>query len=161
MDIGMGIHGEAGLVRRELASADEVADLLLELVLGDLPLADPPAVWVIVNTLGATPLMEGYIVLRRIGERLGGLGIELSRALVGEYVTSLEMSGLSLTLASSTTGSPRCSTRRRGRSRCPLFGFLGESCRHPGGRSGARSHPSCDRSEPARARSARRDRRRR
>jgi phosphoenolpyruvate---glycerone phosphotransferase subunit DhaK len=100
MDIGMGIHGEAGLVRRELASADEVADLLLELVLGDLPLADRPAVWVIVNTLGATPLMEGYIVLRRVGERLRGLGIELDRALVGEYVTSLEMSGLSLTVIS-------------------------------------------------------------
>jgi dihydroxyacetone kinase-like protein len=100
MDVGMGIHGEAGLARRELASADEVADLLLELVLGDLPLGDRPAVWVIVNTLGATPLMEGYIVLRRVAERLRGLGIELSRALVGEYVTSLEMSGLSLTLSS-------------------------------------------------------------
>lgn len=104
MDVGMGIHGEAGLVRRALASADEVADLLLELVLGDLPLADRPAVWVMVNTLGATPLMEGYIVLRRVGERLGGLGIELSRALVGEYVTSLEMSGLSLTVASIDDG---------------------------------------------------------
>ena len=100
MDVGMGVHGEAGLVRRGLAPADEVADLLLELVLGDLPLSDRPAVWAVVNTLGATPLMEGYVVLRRVGERLAALGIELAQALVGEYVTSLEMTGLSLTLAS-------------------------------------------------------------
>ena len=58
MDIGMGVHGEAGLRRGELASADEVAGMLLDLVLDDLPLDDSPSVWVLVNTLGATPLME-------------------------------------------------------------------------------------------------------
>jgi phosphoenolpyruvate---glycerone phosphotransferase subunit DhaK len=100
MDIGMGIHGEAGLHRGELAPADEVARMLVDLVLDDLAtaLAERPRVWALVNTLGATPSMEAYIVLRAVGRRLDTLGIELGRALVGEYVTSLEMAGLSLTL---------------------------------------------------------------
>ena len=51
-----------------------------------------------VNTLGATPSMEAYIVLRAVGRRLDALGVEVGRALVGEYVTSLEMAGLSLSL---------------------------------------------------------------
>jgi dihydroxyacetone kinase-like protein len=100
MDIGMGVHGEAGLHRGELAPADDVAGMLLDLVLADLPLGDPPAVWVLVNTLGATPLMEAFIVLRAVSRRLDGLGIDVRRSLVGEYVTSLEMAGLSVTLAS-------------------------------------------------------------
>jgi phosphoenolpyruvate---glycerone phosphotransferase subunit DhaK len=98
MDIGMGIHGERGIRRTALAPADAVADELLALILddgaGDLE-------WpflVLVNTLGATPLMEAMIVLRRVAARLGELGFEVARALVGEYVTALEMSGLSLTL---------------------------------------------------------------
>jgi dihydroxyacetone kinase-like protein len=96
MDVGMGVHGEAGLSRRSLGAADEVADELLELVLDELEPAD--GVWVLVNTLGATPLMEGLVVLRRVGQRLNGLGIPIHRARVGEFVTSLEMAGLSLTL---------------------------------------------------------------
>ena len=52
----------------------------------------------LVNTLGATPVMEAFIVLRRVAERLRAMGVELHRALVGEYVTSLEMAGLSLTV---------------------------------------------------------------
>lgn len=100
MDIGMGIHGEAGLRRGELASADEVAGMLLDLVLEDLPLDGSPSVWVLVNTLGATPLMEAYIVLRAVSRRLDALGIPVGRALVGEYITSLEMAGLSVTLTS-------------------------------------------------------------
>jgi phosphoenolpyruvate---glycerone phosphotransferase subunit DhaK len=84
MDIGMGVHGEAGIRRGRIASADTVAD------------AEP--LIVLVNTLGATPLMEGYIVLRRVAERLAQEAVQLHRALVGEYVTSLEMAGLSITL---------------------------------------------------------------
>ena len=159
MDIGMGVHGEAGLARRELASADEVADELLELVLADL--GRPEAVRVIVNMLGATPLMEAIVVLRRVSRRLRELGIALERAFVGEYVTSLEMSGFSLTLSRWTTGSPRlldCATRV---ARMPRRSTCRGDDAHPGGHGGARSHPSCDASEPARARSARLDRRRR
>jgi dihydroxyacetone kinase-like protein len=53
---------------------------------------------VLINTLGATPLMEGLIAMRRVAQRLAGEGVAVHRALVGEYVTSLEMAGLSLTL---------------------------------------------------------------
>jgi dihydroxyacetone kinase-like protein len=93
MDVGMGIHGEAGLSRRTLGSADEVADELLDLLLDELRPVGP--VRVLVNTLGATPVMEALVVLRRVAQRLGG---SLERAHVGEYVTSLEMAGLSLTV---------------------------------------------------------------
>jgi dihydroxyacetone kinase-like protein len=96
MDVGMGMHGEVGLARRALAPADEVADELLALLLDALqPERD---VWVLVNTFGATPLMEGFVVLRRVSQRLAGLGIPVHRARTGEYITSLEMPGLSLTI---------------------------------------------------------------
>jgi phosphoenolpyruvate---glycerone phosphotransferase subunit DhaK len=98
MDIGMGVHGEAGIRRGQLASADSVTDELLDTLLADRPPTDGEPLMVLVNTLGATPLMEGYIVLRRVAERLGQDGVQLHRALVGEYVTSLEMTGLSITL---------------------------------------------------------------
>lgn len=96
MDVGMGMHGEAGLSRRALARADDVADELLDAVLRELEPDSP--VWVLVNTLGATPLMEALVVLRRATRRLAELGIPVHRARAGEYVTSLEMAGLSLTL---------------------------------------------------------------
>ncbi len=98
MGVGMGVHGEPGLARRPLAPADAVADELLELVLGELEPAAGESVWVLVNTLGATPLMEGLVVLRRVSQRLGELGLPVHRARVGEYITSLEMAGLSLTV---------------------------------------------------------------
>jgi dihydroxyacetone kinase len=96
MDVGMGVHGEAGLSRRRLAPADELADELLGLLLSEL---EPTgSVRALVNTLGATTLMEALVVLRRVARRLRALGVVLERAHVGEYVTSLEMAGLSLTL---------------------------------------------------------------
>jgi len=96
MDVGMGIHGEAGLVRRPLATADEVADQLLDRLLEELAPEGP--VWVLVNTLGSTPVMEGLVVLRRVAWRLAAEGIPVYRSRVGEFVTSLEMAGLSVTL---------------------------------------------------------------
>jgi dihydroxyacetone kinase-like protein len=75
-----------------------VADQLLDLALADGAGSAGEPVLVLVNTLGATPLLEAFIVLRRVAERLRALGLELRQALVGEYVTSLEMAGLSLTV---------------------------------------------------------------
>ena len=100
MDFGMGVHGEAGLARRPLASANDVADELVQLLLGELTPSDTDSLWVLVNTLGATPAMEGFIVLRRAVERIRQAGIAVHRARVCEYITSLEMAGLSLTLMS-------------------------------------------------------------
>ncbi|MBS1882648.1 MAG: dihydroxyacetone kinase subunit DhaK [Actinobacteria bacterium] len=98
MDIGMGVHGEAGIRRDKLRPADEVTDELLDLILADLPPREGEPLLVLVNTLGATPTMEALIVLRRVASRLADEGIRMHRALVGEYVTSLEMTGLSLTV---------------------------------------------------------------
>ena len=98
MDIGMGVHGEAGIRRTALAAADEVADVLLGMILEDRPPAAGEPVQVLVNTLGSTTLMEAYIVLARVRSQLAHRRIELHRALVGEYITSLEMAGLSLTV---------------------------------------------------------------
>lgn len=99
MDVGMGIHGEAGLERRTLATADAVADELLALLLDELQPVGGELVSVLVNTLGATPPLEGFVVLRRVLDGLRDRGVPVHRARVGEYVTSLEMAGLSLTLA--------------------------------------------------------------
>ncbi len=98
MDIGMGVHGEVGIRRAALATAAEVVDELIDLLLADLPPHTGEPVQVLINTLGATPLMEGLIAMRRVAARLADEGVAIHRALVGEYVTSLEMAGLSLTL---------------------------------------------------------------
>jgi dihydroxyacetone kinase-like protein len=98
MDVGMGVHGEAGIERSRLVSADEVADLMLDVLLEDRPPELGEPVQVLVNTLGATTMMEGYVLLRRVIEALAERQIVLHRAFVGEYITSLEMAGLSLTV---------------------------------------------------------------
>jgi phosphoenolpyruvate---glycerone phosphotransferase subunit DhaK len=98
MEVGIGVHGEAGLSRRPLAAADDVADELVDLLVAELVPRDGDAAWVLVNTLGATPSMEGYIVLRRVVQRLADTGVHVHRARVGEYITSLEMAGLSVTI---------------------------------------------------------------
>jgi phosphoenolpyruvate---glycerone phosphotransferase subunit DhaK len=100
MDVGMGVHGERGLSRRPLASADDVAAEMVDLLLAELEPGDGEAAWVLVNTLGATPLMEGFVFLRSVLERLHRTGVSVHRTRVGEYITSLEMAGLSLTLMS-------------------------------------------------------------
>ncbi len=98
MEIGLGIHGEPGMRRGPLESADRVTDSLLDAILADMPLARGENVAVLVNGLGATPAMELYIMFRRVAARLAELGIGIHRSYVGEYVTSLEMAGASVTL---------------------------------------------------------------
>jgi dihydroxyacetone kinase-like protein len=97
MDVGMGVHGEAGIRRAPRASSAEVAAQLVELLLADRPPAGDP-VQLLVNTLGATTLMEAYVLLGRVVAELRERGVTVARALAGEYVTSLEMAGLSVTL---------------------------------------------------------------
>ena len=96
MEIGIGLHGEPGVERTELASADEITDRLLDGVLDDL---DPSGeVATIVNGTGGTPLMELYVVNRRLRERLDDAGLDHWRAWVGEYMSSLDMCGCSVTV---------------------------------------------------------------
>jgi dihydroxyacetone kinase DhaK subunit len=98
MEIGMGIHGEPGVERGKLQSADEIADRLLTAILDDLPVAAGERVAVMVNGLGATPLEELYILYRRVHRRLADQGVAVYRPYVGEYATSMEMAGASLTV---------------------------------------------------------------
>lgn len=98
MEIGIGIHGEPGVHRGPLESADAVTDRLLDSIAADLGLASGDRVAVLVNGLGATPLEELYIMYRRAVHRLGDLGVRIHRPYVGEYATSLEMAGASLSV---------------------------------------------------------------
>jgi phosphoenolpyruvate---glycerone phosphotransferase subunit DhaK len=98
MEIGMGIHGEAGVHRGKLQSADAIAERLTRDVLGDLPFRSGDRVAVLVNGLGATPPEELYVLYRRVRQILDAEGISVRRSYVGEYATSLEMAGASLSL---------------------------------------------------------------
>ncbi|MDN5331074.1 MAG: phosphoenolpyruvate---glycerone phosphotransferase subunit DhaK [Tepidanaerobacteraceae bacterium] len=98
MEIGMGIHGEPGTMRTKLMKADEVVDHLMSKILADLPLESGDEVAVMINGLGGTPLMELFIMNKKVGQILDGKGIKVFRTYVGEFMTSLEMAGASVTL---------------------------------------------------------------
>ena len=97
MEIGLGIHGEKGAMAGPLESADAVTDRLFAAIQGELALEPGERCAVLVNGLGATSFMECHVVAQRVMRRLGEIGAVVHLARVGEYVTSLEMAGLSLT----------------------------------------------------------------
>ena len=94
----MGIHGEPGIAREPLKTADEVADEILMRILAEMPAKQGDRVAVLVNSLGSTPLMELYVLNRRINHALSARGIQIHSTLVGNYCTSLEMAGASITV---------------------------------------------------------------
>ena len=98
IEFGMGIHGEPGIWRGPLKSADALADEMLALLLPELNLAKGASTAVLVNSLGATPHEELFIVYRRVAEVLSQRGIRIVMPLIGRYATSMEMTGMSLTL---------------------------------------------------------------
>lgn len=98
MELGIGIHGEPGMETIGLISADDLADRLIEEVLPELELKEGDEVAIIVNGMGATPLMELYILNNRVHDRLKEKGIKTEVTLVGNYMTALEMAGASLTV---------------------------------------------------------------
>jgi phosphoenolpyruvate---glycerone phosphotransferase subunit DhaK len=98
MEIGIGIHGEPGRERVPLAPAAEVTRMLTDPIVDDLGLSSGDRVLAFVNGMGGTPLIELYIVYNELAALLDGLGVEISRNLVGSYITSLEMAGCSITL---------------------------------------------------------------
>ena len=97
MEIGMGIHGEPGVQRGPLRPADVIADEMVSRLLNDMPLKHGDRISALVNSLGATPHEELYIVYRHVAGRLNALGVEIVMPLVGRYATSMEMAGMSLT----------------------------------------------------------------
>ncbi len=98
IEIGMGIHGEKGIEVRKMMTADEVADILVERITADMPLVSGDEVSVMVNGLGATPLEEQLIVYGRVHKLLKDKGVKVFMPHVGEFATSMEMAGLSLTI---------------------------------------------------------------
>ena len=98
MEIGVGIHGEPGRTRMELKSADEITEMLTLPILADLPFEKGDHVIAMVNGMGGTPQIELYIVYRKLAEICMAHGVSIVRSLVGNYITSLEMAGCSITL---------------------------------------------------------------
>lgn len=98
IEIGMGIHGEKGIEIRDMITADEIAELVFEKIDGELKLAEGDEVSVMINGLGATPLEEQYIVYRKIAQLLKDKKVNILQPHIGEFATSMEMAGLSITI---------------------------------------------------------------
>jgi dihydroxyacetone kinase len=98
MEFGVGIHGEPGVERRKLQSARALAEDMTERLLAELAPAPGDEVCVMVNGLGATPLMELYVAFGDVAAALDGKGVTIRRPLVGNYMTALDMAGFSVTL---------------------------------------------------------------
>ncbi|MBD8218949.1 dihydroxyacetone kinase subunit DhaK [Microbacterium sp. CFBP 13617] len=97
MEVGVGIHGEPGRSRVKLASAHEIAALLVDPIVHDFGEPVGPAI-VLLSGLGATPLIEQYLLYGEIAPLLAAAGVEVQRVLIGDYITSLDMAGASLTV---------------------------------------------------------------
>jgi dihydroxyacetone kinase-like protein len=98
IELGIGIHGEPGIRRGPLLKADALADEMLARLLADSGIGRGERVSVLVNSLGATPLEELYIIYSRVAKSLGERGIAIVMPRVGRYATSMEMAGVSLSL---------------------------------------------------------------
>ncbi|HEX5571246.1 MAG TPA: dihydroxyacetone kinase subunit DhaK [Ktedonobacterales bacterium] len=98
MEMGVGIHGEPGRRREKLTNANAIVDEMLEAVVSDLPYKQGDNVALMINGLGGTPISELYILYGRAQEQLAARGIQVQRSYVGNYCTSLDMAGYSLTL---------------------------------------------------------------
>ena len=98
MEIGMGIHGEPGIHRTKLMKIDDVVSNIMEKILEDLPFEDGCEVAVLVNGLGGTPKEELYLAYRKLYQILSDKNISIHRKYIGEYATSLEMAGMSISL---------------------------------------------------------------
>ena len=98
IELGIGIHGEPGRERTKLKSSKEIVEYMAEAITGDLPFKSGDEVLAFVNGMGGTPLSELYVVYNDLKKFLDGKGIVIARNLVGNYITSLDMQGCSITL---------------------------------------------------------------
>ena len=97
MEIGIGIHGEPGVEKKPLEEADAIVDTLLAKILADIDYAGSE-VAVMINGCGGTPLMELFVVNNHVADVLADKGIKVYKTMVGNYMSSLEMEGFSITL---------------------------------------------------------------
>ena len=98
IEIGMGIHGEPGVYRKKISTADDIAQELLDKILDDIEINKNDEVAIIINGLGSTPNMELYIINKKVNEILTDKGIKIHKTFIGEFMTSLEMAGCSVSL---------------------------------------------------------------
>ena len=98
MEFGVGIHGEPGRRREKMKPAAEIVEEMTDAILGDLQPADGASLLAFVNGLGGTPLIELYLIYNELVKQLARRGLRATRSLVGNYITSLEMAGVSITL---------------------------------------------------------------
>jgi phosphoenolpyruvate---glycerone phosphotransferase subunit DhaK len=98
VEIGIGIHGEPGRFREEIGPASQIAERLVTPIVEDLPFSSGDRVLVFVNGMGGTPLIELYVMYAEVAKLLDARGIQIERNLIGDYITSLEMQGCSITL---------------------------------------------------------------
>jgi len=98
MEIGMGIHGEPGIKREKLHTADEIAERMTNAILADMQIPKGGKVAVMMNSLGATPLEELMILYNKVDDILKANGVEVYRVYAGEFATSMEMTGASMTI---------------------------------------------------------------
>jgi len=98
VEIGMGIHGEPGTHREKISSADQIAEYLVSKILSDISIVTGDEVSVLINGLGSTPNMELYIVNKKVNEILKDKGIKIHKTFIGEFMTSLEMAGCSISI---------------------------------------------------------------
>ncbi|MDC7125648.1 MAG: dihydroxyacetone kinase subunit DhaK [Spirochaetales bacterium] len=118
MEIGMGIHGEPGIKRTKLQEADQIVDQMVEPILRDLSLEQNEEVSILVNGLGATPKEELYIVYRRISKILKEKNITVFNVYAGEFATSMEMTGFSISICKLDTELKRLLSKN---ARTPFF----------------------------------------
>jgi dihydroxyacetone kinase-like protein len=98
VEIGIGIHGEPGRFREKIGPASQIAERLVTPIVEDLPFSSGDRVLAFVNGMGGTPLIELYVMYNEVNKLLQGHGIQIERNLIGNYITSLEMQGCSITL---------------------------------------------------------------
>lgn len=98
MELGMGIHGEPGLTRCEMKTADEIAEYLIEKIFADIDFKKDDKIALLINGLGSTPKEELFIMNRKVNQLITGKGISIYKTFIGEYATSMEMGGLSLSI---------------------------------------------------------------
>jgi dihydroxyacetone kinase-like protein len=98
VEIGIGIHGEPGRFREEIGPASQIAERLVTPIVEDLPFSSGDRVLAFVNGMGGTPLIELYVMYAEVAKLLDARGIQIERNLIGNYITSLEMQGCSITL---------------------------------------------------------------
>jgi len=108
VEIGIGIHGEPGRFREEIGPASQIAERMVTAIVEDLPFSSGDRVLVFLNGMGGTPLIELYVMYAEVAKLLDGRGLQIERNLIGNYITSLEMQGCSITLLKLDDEMVRC-----------------------------------------------------